>query len=122
MRSPPAIALWMFVHRTAICVIGWLKRWTYCRNTKTVPSEIIDVPKQRLVAQHRETADDHHNCQCDIAERFECRVERAGEGCGAHIGVAVGGIDAAEIVDVFIRAVERLNFTHAGEAFLQGQR
>jgi hypothetical protein len=28
MRSPPAIAFWMFVHKTAICWIGWLKRCT----------------------------------------------------------------------------------------------
>ena len=41
MRSPPAMAFWMFVHRTAICWIGWLKRCEYPMKVMMRPSETL---------------------------------------------------------------------------------
>ena len=42
MRSPPAMALWMFDHSTEICAIGWLKRCVYAMNATITPSDRVE--------------------------------------------------------------------------------
>jgi hypothetical protein len=91
MRSAPAMALWMLAHSTAICCDGLVE-------TLHIADEGDDQPQrhrraaQRLPLQHEDAADAGHDGDGHVAQRFQRGGQRRGEGDGAHVGVAVGGV------------------------------
>jgi len=76
-------------------------------------------PEQVLLAQHQDTAHAGHDHDRDVAQRFERRGQRAGEGHRLDVGVAVGGVGLAEALDVLVLAGEGLRLAHPGDVLLQ---
>ena len=77
---------------------------------------------QRLAAQQQQPADARHERHGDVAERFERRLQRAGVGDGANVGVAVGGVGLAKTLDVLVLAIEGLRLAHRRQILLQARR
>ena len=75
--------------------------------------------EQGLSLEQVPAADAGDDGQRDIREGFQRRSQRRGVGDGAHVGIAVGGVDFLELLDVLIGAVEGLHFAYRGDALLQ---